>query len=409
MKLRGTFAVLTVWVLLVNASMLHAAGSLRWLEGFTGGAGLTSNTARVSGDGKVVVAKGPNGMRRWSAQTGYIEVDSLPGYDSSFPNAVSADGSVIVGRSHSGGPAAFRWTVGGGTQLLPPLPGGVDMAAAYGISDDGSIIVGSDGTDHFGMAAVWDGDDHYTIGALSSTQPYSRANAVSGDGTIIVGHTEVREDGGVDRGAFRWTDAGGMVPLVNLVGGYHRAEAFDISADGSVIVGSSRSDAGVDHWGGGPVEEAFRWTEAGGMVGLGDLPGGGFRSSASATSADGSVIVGMSETDVVVIPPMGDWRHVSSPFIWTEQAGMRSVLQIVEDDLGLDTTGMTFGMVTDVSADGTIIVGTGIAADGGSHVWVLNTVPEPSTLALAAWACAALLARRRTTRARRHTIKQRNR
>ena len=39
-----------------------------------------------------------------------------------------------------------------------------------------------------------------------------------------------------------------------------------ISADGSVVVGQSR-------------DQAFRWTQATGMVGLGDLPGGIFKRS----------------------------------------------------------------------------------------------------------------------------------
>src|SRR5262245_25705618 len=49
------------------------------------------------------------------------------------------------------------------------------------------------------------------------------------------------------------------------------SSALDVSADGSVVVG-------VSDFGSGP--EAFRWTEAGGMVGLGDLPGGDFWSLA---------------------------------------------------------------------------------------------------------------------------------
>ncbi len=36
--------------------------------------------------------------------------------------------------------------------------------------------------------------------------------------------------------------------------------------------------------------EAFHWTQAGGMVGLGDLPGGTFGSRAFFVSADGSVV-----------------------------------------------------------------------------------------------------------------------
>src|SRR5262249_29741548 len=61
-----------------------------------------------------------------------------------------------------------------------------------------------------------------------------------------------------------------------------------VSADGSVVVGSSYLT------GSGPLPtvHAFRWTAGGGMVGIGDLPGGNVLSEAYGTSANGSVIVG---------------------------------------------------------------------------------------------------------------------
>jgi hypothetical protein len=55
-----------------------------------------------------------------------------------------------------------------------------------------------------------------------------------------------------------------------------------VSGDGAVAVGVS----------GGYGGQAFRWTAAGGMQGLGDLPGGAFSSGAGGVSGDGSVIVG---------------------------------------------------------------------------------------------------------------------
>ena len=67
------------------------------------------------------------------------------------------------------------------------------------------------------------------------------------------------------------------------------SEARGISANGAVVVGRSESGSALG-------SEAFRWTSGGGMVGLGDLPGGSFNSDALATSADGSVVVGGSES-----------------------------------------------------------------------------------------------------------------
>jgi probable HAF family extracellular repeat protein len=60
--------------------------------------------------------------------------------------------------------------------------------------------------------------------------------------------------------------------LGDLPDGYTESYADDVSADGSVIVGTSKS-----RWPGAaenPGKEAFRWTQAGGMVGLGSLSPG---------------------------------------------------------------------------------------------------------------------------------------
>ena len=81
--------------------------------------------------------------------------------------------------------------------------------------------------------------------------------------------------------------------LGDLLGGEFSSRAFDISADGSVVVGRSVSAFG---------QEAYIWTSTGGMVGLGDLPGGDFRSSARGVSADGSVVVGRVGHRLVAYP-----------------------------------------------------------------------------------------------------------
>ena len=71
--------------------------------------------------------------------------------------------------------------------------------------------------------------------------------------------------------------------LGDLPGGSFSSHALGISADGSVVVGRGNSSSETsDPFG---TYEAFRWTEAGGMVGLGDLTGGGFGSLAHSTSA----------------------------------------------------------------------------------------------------------------------------
>jgi uncharacterized membrane protein len=72
------------------------------------------------------------------------DLGTLPGYDRSFANAVSADGSVVVGGS---GRRAFRWTASGGMEDLNTtyaslLTNGSVLIEARAISPDGRYIVG---------------------------------------------------------------------------------------------------------------------------------------------------------------------------------------------------------------------------------------------------------------------------
>lgn len=92
--------------------------------------------------------------------------------------------------------------------------------------------------------------------------------------------------------------------IEDLPGGLRQTTAQAISADGATVVGASNSINGT---------EAFRWTEATGTAGLGDLPGPGFESLGLDVSADGSVICGMSRSD--------GFRA----WMWTDATGMAAL------------------------------------------------------------------------------------
>ena len=154
----------------------------------------------------------------------------------------------------------------------------------------------------------------------------SSATGVSADGSVVVGSSTRTPMWTTE--AFRWTQATGMVGLGDLPGGSFYSDANGVSADGSVVVGISNIGNG---------NEAFRWTQATGMVGLGNLSGWN-SSSASGVSADGSVVVGTAS-------PTGTDGEV---FRWTQATGMVGLGNLSRGYLSPGPR---------VSADGSVVVG----------------------------------------------------
>ncbi len=247
---------------------------------------------------------------------------------------VSADGSVVIGSGNSAsGTEAFRWTQAGGMVGLGDLAGGGFLSAALGVNADGSVVVGY-GNSASGIEAFrWtQAGGMVGLGDLAGGIYESIAYGASADGSVVVGYGSTVSG----QEAFRWTQGGGMVGLGDLAGGSFGSTAYGVNADGSVVVGFGNSVSGL---------EAFRWTQGGGMVGLGDLAGGSFQSNANGVNADGSVVVGYGSTVGGI-----------EAFRWTQGGGM----------VGLgDLAGGGFGSIAnDVNADGSVVVGWGSSVTG---------------------------------------------
>jgi len=110
---------------------------------------------------------------------------------------------------------------------------------------------------------------------------------VSGDGLVVVGQSDIT--GGSGFHAFLWSKAKGMVDLGTLGG--TNSSAKGVSGDGSVVVGDSEIGSSAVH--------AFRWTEATGIKDLNTLLANagvnmtGIRlETAKAVSGNGQFIVG---------------------------------------------------------------------------------------------------------------------
>ena len=342
------FNILTPNGLVAGGSTTNHIGSVTYNEGliwtadggaqsvgilslFTSGSGYSS-IYYLSDDGNVAfgVSSNSDGIYNWTEAFRWTEASGMEGlgflapntygYGYSYPFLMSLDGSVVAGQSsNSDGiynwTEAFRWTEASGMEGL-------------------------------GFLAP------YTIG-----YGYSSPSLMSLDGSVVAGQSS-NSDGINDwNEAFRWTEASGMEGLGFLAPytiGYGYSSPSLMSLDGSVIVGDSSNSDGINDW-----NEAFRWTEASGMEGLGFLApftyGYGY-SYPSLMSLDGSVIVGDSSNSDGII----DWYE---PFRWTEDAGMQTIGEWIGPDV--DLTGLRFVFVGDMSADGNVLVGQ-IQIDGGA-------------------------------------------
>jgi probable HAF family extracellular repeat protein len=251
--------------------------------GLFGGAG--SEAYDVSADGSVVVGfvTSPTGARtglfRWTAAGTVI----LPGPFASSPPSVSADGTTVVAQYGSLEPlgSAFRWTAGGSVESL-------GASAAHDVSADGRVVVGLDVRNGRELAYRWTPESGIVaLGDVPGGSERQWANGVSADGSVIVGYVNVQSRDS----AFRWTTQTGMVELPPRSGA---PGARRVSAVGLTVVGTRTlpPPVGSIH----PQHEAFRWAESNGLIGLGGLTTQlRFETYAYDVSADGSVIVGAEE------------------------------------------------------------------------------------------------------------------
>jgi probable HAF family extracellular repeat protein len=395
MGARASVVVAVAALTLAGSQALGATPSFRGLGDLPGGWFLSSAEG-VSADGSVVV--GSSGSSNASTYEAFRWSNGLMsglgvgagGYQpSSMGLAVSADGSVVVGRVRALPylEEAFRWC-DGVMSTLGNLPG-PGSSFGEGVSADGSVVVGVANAGAAGFTSPqafrWADGVMSGLGYLAGGEYLmSWAHGVSADGSVVVGWGRSANGGE----AFRWSN-GVMSGLGDLPGDPFFSEASALSADGSVVVGAGDIHTDAN---GLVVGEAFRWAN-GIMSGLGDLPGGAFASWASAVSRDGSIVVGGANAHVELDPsgfPLGR----GDAFIWDAAHGMRNLRDLLVNDFGLNLDGWALNGATGVSEDGRTIVGTGFNPEGNQEAWIA-TIPEPAGLPLLVVGAGALVRRRR--------------
>ncbi|MEM9751988.1 MAG: hypothetical protein AAF916_01230 [Planctomycetota bacterium] len=309
----------------------------------------------ISGDGTTVV-----GSQLWRRSDGrllrsalYIDVESGAAKHifgtsprvASYATNVSFDGSIIVGHLHSSGEGFVYDRSDDTVAHLGRLPGGDDSSAPTDISDDGRYVIGSGDSSNASPpwrreAYLYDRqtDEFRLLGDLEGGNYWSAANAISGDGSTIVGNSMTADA----NEAFHYDI---NTHVMSSISTGETTVPEDISHDGSVVVGYKLFDPGE-----GPSEgEAYIWDAEHGMQsirdlldaeGQGEVISGWDLARATGVSADGTTIVGWGRN------PQGEQEgwvvslRESLPTIGDFSFGgvvEQSDLNLVLDFWGLDT------------------------------------------------------------------------
>ena len=279
-----------------------------------------------------------------SAGASFTGMGEAPGGFPSIARGISDNGVRVVGGSGEVGDQGFRWFSGTGTMTSigsgENFPGGEVRNLPAGANGDGKATVGASEYETGKMQAYlylipgtpgdvssFDDPRFQRLGFLPDGT-VSIATAVSDDIEVVVGYGEYTSG----TQAFRYTPAGKMVGLGFLPGESAFSAAYALSSEGKVIVGESDSAQGV---------EAFIWNRTDKMVSLGTMSSTP-HDVARAVSADGLIVAGGLATE-----SSGEGREA---FLWTQGAGFRT--------LG-DLPGGAFdGVVNALSADGKVAVGS---------------------------------------------------
>lgn len=345
---------LTLAVLCTSATTLATAASFRGLGDLPGGDVGSSATA-ISANGQVVVgvAHGEKGQEAfyWTAQDGMVGLGHVRTVDD-FSRAwgVSADGSVIVG---DGNVRPFVWTKKEGMLALDTLGYPGSRHSAVAVSDDGRVVIGtSKNSDKMLESFVWKESEGMTgLGYLPGEGKNTLVTDLSADGRLAVGWGQTNKRGDVWQPFVQklGVDAEPR-PLGSTEEFGPQARAMGVSGDGEVVVGFMGGVKGF---------EAFSFRSSGHQLrALGDLPGGRYSSGAHAASADGRVIVGV-----------GSDAQGNVAVVWLGDERIQSIAEILKAR-GVDLDGWQLHEASDVSADGKAVVGYGTNPEGQREAWI---------------------------------------
>jgi probable HAF family extracellular repeat protein len=325
--------------------------------------------------------------------------------------AVSGDGSVVVGTSSysSGAGAGFRWTVAGGMMSLGPLVGygGETFLQPVAASSDGSVVVGSEPRSR--SAWRWTFGTNAVRLVLMPSAYESFAHGMNRNARFVVGRCNTDSP---PTGAYVYDALTGATIALSQVGsGGQSADAYSVSLDGSIVIGSSTVwnltsstrtfvSAPIGSTGGGAVAasddgavwvghcstangmRAARWVSATGVV-L-PVPPMGIWAQAVCTDAGGATVGGWYRKQLPSLMNDPPWEQRA--MAWRADLGAVDLTDYATATLGLNLGGVVLYTCNGLSADGLVLVGEGRTSQNLPVAWMLRL---PGALPL----CAADLGR----------------
>jgi uncharacterized membrane protein len=298
----------------------------------------------------------------YRTETGSLELKGEVG-DASLGAATAISAGGVVTAFHGSPQQAGIWTEQSGWTDIPSVfttGCGTDVASAWDLTANGRIVVGM-AWDECGVQAFkWDATGSGIMTLLerlgsqfpgSTRPPDNRATVVSDDGSVIAGWASTAETG---RYPAVWREDGTGFLIQATVEAGTGGEVMATSGDGKYLAGYLG-------------ENAFYWTQAGGVVSIGKLPpadefdfGG---ATANAITDDGKLIFGVSGQPFFGTP---------KAFVWTQAAGMRLLADVVQAAGLTIPEGTTLTNVLASSTDGTVILGQATLADYSIVCFVLR-------------------------------------
>lgn len=275
---------------------------------------------------------------------------------------ISGNGSVVVGgefpSSLTGSAHPFRWSQAGGYQDLG-LPTGFASGTATDANNDGSVIAGTLRT----AGGLRQGFRWTESGGIQPLSFGTEVLGMSRDGSTIVGGLGTAGTG------FRWTEAAGM-EFFQPLGGTNRAGVSGVNFDGSIVVGNC-----------GQANIPTRWINGVPSV-LAPNDTSGINLAAAFVSDNGNVVAGIGQLS------NGDQFAA----VWTPDTGIVRLSDYLAMNGVVVPAGSILTSCTGLSADGSTFVG-GALTPVGSQAFVA-TIPAPGASAILVIGAVALLRRR---------------